>query len=215
VQLLPSLELYTQSTIDRTTRAFIFERFLLPVVHLITVIIPNYFGNQATYNYFGPHDYTETVAYVGFIPVFFAVLANRYVRTPVVRFFSAVVIVSALMTVDWFGARFFFSLPIPVLSSDVPSRVFVLTMFAIAILGAMGISVWETLPPKKMRSWLFWSGLVLGAILLGTWIMYRIHIVCPPEVSGCRMVSLRTTLIEAAGFAAFVISCLFGFRVKG
>lgn len=146
LQLLPGLELYTQSTIDRTTSAFIFERFLLPVTHLITVIIPNYFGNQATYNYFGPHDYTETAAYVGFIPVFFAVVAARYIRTPVVRFFSAVAVVSALMTVDWFGARLFFSLPIPVLSSDVPSRVFVLTTFAIAILAAVGISAWETLP---------------------------------------------------------------------
>lgn len=215
VQLLPGLELYMQSTIDRTTSAFIFERFLLPVTHLITVIIPNYFGNQATYNYFGPHDYTETVAYVGFLPVFFAVLANRYIRTPVVTFFSAVVVVSVLMTVDWFGTRFFFSLPIPVLSSDVPSRVFVLTTFAITILAAVGISAWETLPWKKKRSWLFWSGLVLGTILLGTGIVYRLHIACPPELSGCRMVSLRTTLIEVIGFAAFITSGLFGFRMKG
>lgn len=215
VQLLPGLELYTQSTIDRTTSAFIFERFLLPVTHLITVIIPNYFGNQATYNYFGPHDYTETAAYVGCIPVFFAVVAARYIRTPVVRFFSAVAVISALMTVDWFGARLFFSLPIPVLSSDVPSRVFVLTTFAIAILAAVGISAWETLPWKTKRSWLFWSGSVLGILLLGTWMVYRLHGTCPVELPGCRMVSLRTTFIEVVGFAVGGIIVLVGLRGKG
>ncbi len=214
-QLLPSLELYSLSTINRQSSAFIFDRFLLPISHLITVIIPNYFGNQATYNYFGPHDYTETVAYVGLLPVFFAFIALRYVRTPIVRFFLTVTVISIVTTLQWFGAKLFFSLPIPVLSSDVPSRVFVLTTFSLAILGGIGISAWETLPWEKTRSWLIWFSAILGAILIGTGVLYWLHVACPPTVSGCRMVSLRTTLIEAAGFGVFVIATLLAFRVRG
>ncbi|MEK7073845.1 MAG: hypothetical protein AAB960_00785, partial [Patescibacteria group bacterium] len=215
IQLVPSIELYTQSTINRSTSAFIFERFLLPIAHLITVIIPNYFGNQATYNYFGVHDYTETAAYVGLLPVFFAFIALRYVRTPIVRFFLTVTVISIVTTLQWFGAKLFFSLPIPVLSSDVPSRVFVLTTFSLAILGGIGISAWETLPWEKTRSWLIWFSAILGAILIGTGVLYWLHVACPPTVSGCRMVSLRTTLIEAAGFGVFVIATLLAFRVRG
>lgn len=215
VQLIPSIELYTQSTINRATSAFIFERFLLPLTHLITVIIPNYFGNQATYNYFGPHDYTETVAYVGFLPVFFACVALWYIRTPVVRFFLAVSVISILMTIQWFGAKLLFSLPIPVLSSDVPSRIFVLSTFAVSVLGGIGFSVWETLPWKKVRPWLMWSGGILAAILIGTGVFYLLHVACPTTVSECRMVSLRTTFVETAGFVIFIIASIFALRFKG
>lgn len=68
---------------------------------------------------------------------------------------------------------------------------------------------------KTKRSWLFWSGLVLGIILLGTWIVYRLHGACPAQLPGCRMVSLRTTLIEVVGFAIVSIIGLVGFRGKG
>lgn len=109
IQLLPSFELYKLSTINQQTSSFIFDRFLLPISHLLTLIIPNYFGNQATYNYFGPHDYTETIAYVGSIPVSLAILALWKNKThTVVKFFVVVAIIATLSTIRWVGARVLF-----------------------------------------------------------------------------------------------------------
>ncbi|MDO8658220.1 MAG: YfhO family protein, partial [Candidatus Levybacteria bacterium] len=75
IQLIPTIELLKNSNMNADSSAFIFDRFLLPISHLISILIPNYFGNQATYNYWGAGDYIETVVAVGLIPSFFAYLS--------------------------------------------------------------------------------------------------------------------------------------------
>jgi len=216
IQLLPSFELYRLSTINQQTSAFIFDRFLLPIFHLITIIIPNYFGNQATYNYFGSHDYTETIAYVGSIPVSLSILAWWKGKThAVVKFFVFVAIITTLSTVEWVGSRFLFSLSIPVLSSDVPSRVFVLTTFSIAILSGFGFSYWEKLTRKESRLFAFIAIGIIGVIGIVTAFVYFLHVPCPTvNVPQCRMVSLRTGLVEAFVFILFVGLTLFVVRAK-
>lgn len=216
IQLLPSFELYRLSTINQQTSTFIFDRFLLPISHLITIIIPNYFGNQATYNYFGPHDYTETIAYVGSIPVSLAILAwwKGKMHT-VVTFFIFVAIITTFTTIDWVGARLLFFLPIPVLSSDVPSRVFVLTTFSIAILSGFGFSYWEKLTRKESRLFAFVAIAIVVVIGISTAFVYFLHVPCPTvNVPQCRMVSLRTGLVEAFIFILFVGLTLFVVRAK-
>ena len=204
-QLFPSVELFTRSTISPETSTFIFDKFLLPLSHLITIVIPNFFGNQATYNYFGPHDYVETIAYIGSVPVLFALFSlKKFRKDGVVRFFVLLATLSVLTTVRWWGAQLFFRLPLPVLSSDVPSRVFVLTTFALSILSGIGVSVWEREPKHLMRTVLPF-GLLLGAIAATAFALYRTHTACPPVLPNCRMVSLRTSIIELTGFAFAVI----------
>lgn len=217
IQLVPSVELYMLSTITRETSSFIFERFLLPVSHLITIIIPNYFGNQATYNYFGPHDYVETIAYVGSIPIFLATIAvwKRWGSIPV-RFFFVLSICSIATTIDWFGARIFFSFPIPVLSADVPSRIFVLSSFGIAILSGFGFVEWERRTFHTRAMAVAIMSVVFVFIATVTFVVYRMDIACPSvAVSQCRMVSMRTTAIEGAVFFVFGLSALILFYGKG
>lgn len=200
IQLLPSIELYSLSTISRQTSEFIFNKFLLPLSHLITIIIPNYFGNQATYNYFGPHDYVETVSYIGTIPVLFALFTLKHLRNNVIiRFFWVLAVLTILTTVQWVGARAFFLLPLPVLSADVPSRVFVLTTFALSILAGFGYTEWEK-HSSHIRRCVLGFGILLGAIALVTVFQYRSHLPCPPMIPQCRMISVRTTGIEVTGF---------------
>lgn len=213
IQLLPSFELYLQSTITRENSGFIFEKFLLPIGHLVTILVPNFFGNQATYNYFGPHDYTETVAYIGSVPVLFALFAIRRIRNNVpVRFFTVVTLISILATLSWLGTRFLFSLPIPVLSADVPSRVFVLTAFAVCVLSGMGIDAWEHAAHRTRRIWMTGAGLFLAGILGVAFLLYRMHAPCPTVISGCRMISIRTTLIELATFVSFAAAAFLSVR---
>lgn len=214
IQILPSIELFSLSTISRQTSEFIFDKFLLPISHLITIVIPNYFGNQATYNYFGPHDYVETIAYVGVIPVLFALFSlRRFRQDSVIRFFAILAVLTILTTLQWVGAKLFFLLPLPVLSADVPSRVFVLTTFAISILAGFGVTDWEK-HPSYIRRWILGFGVLLGGIVLATVYLYRFHAPCPTTIPQCRMVSLRTTGLELTGFALFVLSALLVARIK-
>lgn len=217
IQLIPSVELYTLSTITQESSSFIFDRFLLPFAHLITIIIPNFFGNQATYNYFGPHDYTETTAYVGTIPVFLALVAvMKQWKDVRVRFFVVLAVLSILTTIDWFGARLFFMLPIPVLSADVPSRIFVLTTFAVSILAGFGFSEWEGASAAYRKKMLTIMGIVLAAIAVVTVVVYQMKVPCPStEVPQCRLISLRTTAVELSVFAAFIFAGLVFAKTRG
>ena len=207
IQLLPSFELFANSTITRASSQFIFQRFLLPLTHLITIAIPNYFGNQATYNWWGAGDYIETVASVGLIPLFFAYIAGmqRKLRNDPRWFFFGSAIITILLTLDWFGTRWLYSLPIPILSADVPSRIFSLTTFSIAILAGYGFDAWfqEKRALRISKVPCFLAGVALIFMVTAGLVILRLP--CPvAEIPNCRMISLRNTLVEVAVFAVLI-----------
>lgn len=207
IQLLPSLELFANSTITRASSQFIFQRFLLPLKHLVTIAIPNYFGNQATYNWWGAGDYIETVASVGLIPVFFAYVAlvqKRRQQDPR-WFFLGGAIVTIVLTLNWFGTRWLYSLPIPVLSADVPSRIFSLTTFSIAILAGYGFDAWFYKKRAFRLSKVPWFLIGAALIFMVTAGLVILHLPCPvAEIPNCRMIGLRNTLVEITAFTVLI-----------
>ena len=212
IQLVPSFELFAYSTITRASSEFIFQRFLLPIVHLVTIAIPNYFGNQATYNWWGAGDYIETIASVGLTPLFFAYIAliqKRPQKDPR-WFFWGSAIVTVLLTINWFGTRWLYSLPIPVLSADVPSRIFVLTTFSLAILAGYGFNAWLQQVKSFRISKVLWFLVLVGIVTAVTAALAYFHPACPvAEIPNCWTISLRNTLFEAGAFTAFIISLYF------
>lgn len=208
IQILPTLELFFQANINNLSSQFIFQRFLLPIQHLITIFIPNYFGNQATYNYWGSADYIETVASIGLIPCFFVLFSFGKInpnQIDVRRFFYITIILTILSTLDWFGTRFLFSLPIPIISTGIPSRVFSLTTFSIAILAGFGFDRWVTEKDLKkiINQVVLFASLVL-IFLIATFIFYKTHVSCNNKfILDCRNIALRNTILEVVGFLIF------------
>ncbi|MBI5449518.1 YfhO family protein [Candidatus Gottesmanbacteria bacterium] len=212
VQLIPALELYRFSTITRISSEFIFQRFLLPVWHLISILIPNYFGNQATYNYWGAGDYIETVAAVGLIPCLFACIACiRAHKSFHVRFFFGVTIVSILLTLDWFGTRWFYRLPLPVLSADVPSRIFAFAAFGIAILSGFGLDMWMKTKRDILRhSFIRWFFAVIALIAFITTVLFILHPACPVvQIPNCWTISIRNMMLEIIVLILFMTAAIF------
>ena len=178
VQIIPTLELFRNANINPESSRFIFERFLLPPYHLISVLIPNYFGNRATYNYWGAGDYIETVASIGIIPCFFAYIAflkGHNLKKDMRLFFFISMLISILSTLNWFLPKLFFSLPIPVIATSLPSRIFVLTTFSLAVLAGYGFDRWRT--DKKISKKIFSHTLPFIAgvlvLLLGTFLFLK------------------------------------------
>lgn len=64
-QLLPARELLANS--QRSIESLEFSWAFLPWVKLITFIAPDFFGNHATGNYWGPTDYTTTTGFIGVV----------------------------------------------------------------------------------------------------------------------------------------------------
>lgn len=74
IQFLPGLDLVRSSIrkIDPTVEGSNAAYF--PIKHIVTLVIPNFFGNPATGNYTGEVFYDNFAFWVGIIPVFLAIL---------------------------------------------------------------------------------------------------------------------------------------------
>lgn len=202
IQLIPTLELLQNASINSFSSRFIFDRFLLPIQHFITIFIPNYFGNQATYNYWGSGDYIETIAYLGIIPCLFAyigVVTKSTKNANIINFLSATILITILLTLDWLGTRLLFSLPLPILSTSIPSRILLLTTFSICILAAYGFEKWnfELALVKSFIYKLFPFVVFIIFLLLITFTAFKIGLDCHNEfIKNCRLIALRNTLVE-------------------
>ncbi|MGH7246092.1 MAG: YfhO family protein [Candidatus Levyibacteriota bacterium] len=216
IQLLPTAELFLQSSISQQSSAFIFEKFLLHSQDIIPIFIPNYYGNPSTYNFWGNVDYIETISYIGLVPVFFAFFSfgKKLKHTIDLRIFLLfTTLISVISSLDWFGTRFFFSLPIPILATGVPTRIFSLTTFSIILLAGYGFEKWITkikiAKADIARIALFF--ITISSIFIVALAYYMLHIPCRLGVlKACRIVPVRNTILELIFFAvAFLIFLIY------
>jgi hypothetical protein len=211
IQTVPAIELLNHSNMNPQSSEFIFNRFLLPFSHLISIIIPNYYGNQAIYNYWGTGDYIETVASMGTISIFFAYFSlfnNVASKKKYQKFFLIASIVSIIVTLDWVIPKFLSTLPFPILSTSPPSRIFAITSFSIAILAGIGFDKWINL--KKISKPLLYQItvfiLLIAGLLIGTFILFKIGVTCDNQfIANCRLIALRNTILEITFFLPMIV----------
>lgn len=96
VQLLPGFELLKLS--QRSTELHPFEWAFLPVAKLITAVVPDYFGNHVTANYWGPQDYTSNTVFVGMVAVTLSVIAFLKEKTKAFYFFVSLSLFGLVMS---------------------------------------------------------------------------------------------------------------------
>ena len=72
-QILPGTELLSLS--QREVEPHPFEWAFFPWSKVITFLAPDYFGNHATQNYWGPQDYTSNTGFVGVVAIVLAGLS--------------------------------------------------------------------------------------------------------------------------------------------
>lgn len=218
IQLFPTAELFLQANVSPASSRFIFEKFLLPPQHFLTILFPNFFGNQATYNYFGYADYIETIAYIGLLPVFFALYSLFGKKGSKVKsFYFGVVIITILLTLNWIGSQLFYRLPIPIVATGIPTRIFVLTTFSIAILAGYGFDEWVRTTIITKRTVIF-SAIYTAFnvfIWVATFLLYRFHVSCGVHaiIIECRQVTFRNTTLEIIPF--FLCLSLFFLYLRG
>lgn len=114
--------------------------WFLPVQNLTQLIIPDFFGNPATLNYWGVFNYTEFVTYIGVIPFFFVLYALfSKKRTKNTLFFLIFSLTALLLATKNPISLFQFSLNIPFIGSSQPSRWVVVFDLCLAVLSAHGV----------------------------------------------------------------------------
>lgn len=177
-QIIPTLDLFSQSTRGAYTLDQI-EKNLSPLVNLITIFFPDFFGNPATRNYWLPGTYIERVMYSGSAILFFAIYSIfSKINILEKKFFLIISVISLVIATSFPFVKYFYLIPIPVISTTVASREFNIFIFAVIILGAIGINHFlENKNSNKLFPPLYLIGLVIfiGFIILGVMQMGQVE----------------------------------------
>ncbi|MEK7111118.1 MAG: YfhO family protein [Patescibacteria group bacterium] len=149
--LLPTNELLGRSSREyinlQPRMQEIMKGYLLPARHLVTLFAPDYFGHEATRNYFarvGGGWYYEHVIFVGTVPLLLAVVAVFAKKKLKVRndilFWITVIGLSASFSFKTPWAEAVFRYKVPVLSTGIANRILFVEAFGLSVLAAFGIS---------------------------------------------------------------------------
>ena len=140
-QIYPTLELFLNSTRGAYSLLQISNN-LVPLQNWLTILAPDFFGNPATRNYWIDGTYIERVMYAGVAITFFAVYGAFNSKKTEKKFFIALSCLSLIIATNLPGIKFFYLLPIPVISTTIPTRELSIFIFSIIILGAIGLDNW-------------------------------------------------------------------------
>lgn len=162
-QILPSLEFVNLSarSVDQGYYSGRLDWFL-PIQNLIQLIAPDFFGNPATYNYWGIWNYAEFVAFVGIVPLSLAIY-GLVTRSTLRGFFIALALVALIFGIENPISKIPYNLSIPLVSSLQPSRIIFLLIFALTGLASIGI---DKFLKEKPTPKIFLPPLIIAAVLV-------------------------------------------------
>lgn len=167
IQWLPLLRLILVSSRVEDLANWLKPGWFLPWQNLVQFIVPDFFGNPTTLNYWGIWNYGEFVGYLGIIPFVFAFLALARKKDNRTWFWLGVVFVVLAFMLPTPLAKLPYSLKIPILSSLQPTRLMVLLDFSLVVLACLGFSQW--LERREKRDW--WILVLAGCIVTALWLM--------------------------------------------
>ena len=141
IQLIPGIELITYSARSPHDFSFIFQKILIQPQQLLMIAIPNLFGHPATRTYWLGDTFIGKSIYLGIIPLFFILSANRQ-KNSFVRFF----IITAAITLVLMSANpvtfLLYKLNLPLISSSSPTLMSFLFIFSLTIATSLGLDGW-------------------------------------------------------------------------
>lgn len=195
IHLIPAIEAYINSPRASTDAKYLFDGYLMPLAHLVTLIAPDFFGNPATYSFFGKGFYYEHVMYFGIVSLFFVLYALHVISVRDKKAILGYVFIIFLslglaLPTSWF---FLYTLQLPLISVLIPSRIFFLSTVMAALLAADGMEQFREKPQlKKIGVVHVLFAICLVLLWIFVWHMKRVD-----PVSAYATVSLRNLILPS------------------
>ena len=169
IQLVPSVQAFLLSPRGANDGSFVFQNGLLPFRHIVTLFAPDYWGNPATYNYFGGNGfYFEKMIFIGIIPLLFFVYGMIKEKQKTAVFWTVLGLATFSMCFALPTSWLPYYLHLPVLSSSYPTRIFAVSAFSFSILSCFGLKKFLHDPDQKIIMYI----LAIFSLILGiSWIV--------------------------------------------
>lgn len=179
-QILPSLELgrYNHRAGGQSLEGVLSAA--MPAKQLITLLVPNFFGNSVDYNYWGHINFVEFCGYLGLLPLLLAAAGLWLRRDRQTWFFALLAVITLLMVLGTpLYAPFYYLVPgFKQLSN--PARLLGVFSFAVACLGALGADAVLGLPPERRRGLAYFTG---GFFLAALTAVALVYLLCAGEMA--------------------------------
>ena len=140
IQWIPTLEFLKLSARSLDQNYLTAQGWFIPWQHLVQFVVPDFFGNPATLNYWGVWNWGELTPYIGIAPLILGIYALFFSKGKNTLFFGTIFFVSLFFALPTFVAKLPFILDIPFLSTAQPTRLIFLIDFSFAVLCALGLN---------------------------------------------------------------------------
>lgn len=150
VQWLPTLKLISLSARSLDVTGWRVEGWFIPWQNIVQFVVPDFFGNPATLNYYGIWNYGEFIGYIGILPLIFALFALFFRRDKKTFFFDVMLVASLVLAFPTLIAKIPFKLEIPFLSTAQPTRLIFIIDFCLAVLSSFGLDYLLRVKNKKL-----------------------------------------------------------------
>lgn len=207
IQLIPGMELISNS--QRIVEAVDpSSRFIKPE-QIVNLLVPDYFGNPATYNFWGANDYTSALGYTGAITFALVFLSLLIIRQKEIFFFWGVLVITLLLIIDNPLSRFLtFNITDQLLKGSqvaMANKALVLVSLSLAILGAFGLElIVKNIKFRKTVSLLLIPVTVLAILLIWTY----------SQTGSNYMVALRNTIVSAVFMVVAIGVIILNYKLK-
>ena len=138
-QWLPTLKFIALSARNLDISDWRMDGWFIPWQNIIQLLVPDFFGNPTTLNYWGVWNYGEFSGYVGILPFLMALFALFFRKDKKTLFFGLAFFLSLIFALPTFLAQIPFKLQIPLFSTSQPTRLLFITDFSLAVLAGFGL----------------------------------------------------------------------------
>ncbi len=170
VQWIPTLQFILLSARGLDQIYSQVQGWFIPWQNLIQFVVPDFFGNPATLNYWGIFNYAEFVGYIGIVPLIFAIYALFTRIDKKTLFFGTMLFISLLFSLPTPIAQIPYKLAIPFLSTSQPTRLIFIISFSLSVLCALGLDYYLKNNIKIFNKGLGLSLLFIGLIFIALWV---------------------------------------------
>lgn len=180
--------------------------WFIPWQNLLQFVVPDFFGNPATLNYWGVFNYGEFIGYIGVAPLLFAVYALFFRKDNRIFLFGFIFFTGLIFSFPTIFAKIPYLLNLPLISTSQPTRLIFITDFSLAVLSAFGLDAFIKSGNKNIKyPWLFLAFIYLF-IWLGIYILSK-----QSQLAGNLLVAKNNLILPSFIFVLLTVPLLINY----
>ncbi len=203
IQWLPTVQFILHSAREFDQGLYTKEGWFIPWQNLIQFLVPDFFGNPSTGNYWGVWNYGEFIGYIGILPLIFSIYTLVFIKSKKVLFFGCFLFLALLFSLPNFVSFIPYKLGLPAIATSQPTRLLSITVFCLSILAALGFDhLLKNIAKKESKKQIL---TILGAFFL-TFLFLWIIIFANHLTISQRNLLLPTALFMLSSITLYILT---------